>query len=90
MSKSLQKVMQQIWLLCHTEMSVGVKHMANIPEMNCPDMWTKGLTKLKYFILLHKHQFDYSYYAGINASETYFHLGPVFVVWRLVLFVCGV
>lgn len=26
----------------------------------------------------------------INASETYFHLGPVFVVRRLVLFVCGV
>ncbi len=67
-------------------------------------MWTKALTNLKSFILLHKHQFDYIMLVAmtpvlsvfeqreerINASETYFHSGPVFVVRRLVLFVCGV
>ncbi len=57
-------------------------------------------------ILFHKHQFDIylivyllcwqqwhqfeQWEERINASETYFHSGPVFVVRRLVLFVCGV
>ncbi len=96
--QELQKVTQQIWLLCHTEMSVGVNHMANIPEMHCTDMWTKALMKLKSFILFHNTSWHISnsisimltamtpvwtMRGGINASETYFHSGPVslYGVW---------